>query len=145
MKAKGTTEIWPRFEVYESKSKWYWRFVARNGRVMADGGHGRNYAEMPQCPLWVKSGHSAIPSPMSAFGGKADIKPTRHPHLPARLRVRGPESRISLEMRESGSGPKENSLRLLSFLGFKAGLFQPRCAEVIHCHSGSLLMFVPVS
>ncbi len=40
MKAKGTTEIWPRFEVYESKSKWYWRFVARNGRVMADGGQG---------------------------------------------------------------------------------------------------------
>ncbi len=31
---------WPMFEVYESKSKWYWRFVARNGRVMADGGQG---------------------------------------------------------------------------------------------------------
>ncbi len=28
------------FEVYESKSKWYWRFVARNGRIMADGGQG---------------------------------------------------------------------------------------------------------
>ncbi len=26
-----------------------------------------------ECPLWVISGHSATPSPMSAFGGKADI------------------------------------------------------------------------
>ncbi len=41
-------------------------------------------------------------------------------------------------------GPKENSLRLLSFLGFKAGLLQPRCAEVIHCYNGALLMIVPV-
>ncbi len=41
-------------------------------------------------------------------------------------------------------GPKENSLRLLSFLGFKAGLQQPSRAEVIHCHNRALLMFVPV-
>ncbi len=27
------------------------------------------FAELRQCPLWVISGHSAIPSPMSAIGG----------------------------------------------------------------------------
>ena len=28
-----------------------------------------------ECPLWVKSGHSAPASRMSAFGGKAVIRP----------------------------------------------------------------------
>ncbi len=40
------------------------------GDEMAEAFGHRNDA---QCPLWVISGHSAIPSPMSAFGGKADI------------------------------------------------------------------------
>jgi hypothetical protein len=31
------------------------------------------YPEARECPLWVKSGHSAIPGRTSAIGGKADI------------------------------------------------------------------------
>ncbi len=41
-------------------------------------------------------------------------------------------------------GPKENSLRLLSFPGFKAGLLEPGCAEVIHRHDRALRVIVPV-
>ncbi len=41
-------------------------------------------------------------------------------------------------------GRKENSLRLLSFLGFKAALFQPRCAEVIYHYGRTFFVIVPV-
>ena len=28
------------YEIYLSRGSWYWRFVARNGRIMADGAEG---------------------------------------------------------------------------------------------------------
>jgi uncharacterized protein YegP (UPF0339 family) len=34
-------EVKMRFEVFKSKNKkWYWRLVAQNGRIIADGGQG---------------------------------------------------------------------------------------------------------
>ncbi len=51
--------------------------AARMNRSLGkiDRGFGRMTEPDTQprrCPQWVKSGHSAIPSPMSAIGGKAD-------------------------------------------------------------------------
>ena len=51
---------------------------------------------------------------MSAIGSKADIKPTRHPNLAARLRVHGPASRISLEIYE---GVFDESMRCIAPFG----------------------------
>ena len=45
---------------------------------------------------------------MSAFGGKADIKPTRRPHLAAQLRVHGPESQFFWKFVEGKAGSRES-------------------------------------
>ena len=46
--------------------------------------------------------------------------------------------------RESGYGPKENSLRLLSFLGFKAAFLQPGRTKVIYHYGRAFFVIVPV-
>ncbi len=58
---------------------------------------------MTQCPLWVISGHSAIPSPMSAFGGKADTEGPLFESCPF-LRVRMSAIGCKADVRELPSG-----------------------------------------